>query len=137
MAEMDDFNTRIIEEFRASGGKVAGQFEGAPMLLLTTVGAKSGKTRVNPMMYMEEDGRRYVFASKAGAPTNPDWYYNLVAHPDVSIEVGTDAVEVVATPLAGSDRDRVYAEQAARYPGFAEYQEKTARVIPVVALDPR
>ena len=84
MAEMDDFNTRIIEEFRASGGKVAGQFEGAPMLLLTTVGAKSGKTRVNPMMYMEEDGRRYVFTSKAGAPTNPDWYYNLVAHPDVS-----------------------------------------------------
>ena len=137
MAEMDDFNTPIIEEFRANGGKVGGNFEGAPMLLLTTVGAKSGKTRVNPMMYLDDDGRRYVFASKAGAPTNPDWYHNLLAHPEVSIEVGSDVVDVVATPLTGADRDRIYAEQASRYPGFAEYQEKTDRVIPVVALDPR
>ncbi len=137
MAEMDDFNTPIIEEFRANGGKVGGNFEGAPMLLLTTVGAKSGKTRVNPMMYLDDDGRRYVFASKAGAPTNPDWYHNLLAHPEASIEVGSDVVDVVATPLTGADRDRIYAEQASRYPGFAEYQEKTDRVIPVVALDPR
>ncbi len=137
MAEMDDFNSTIIQEFRDNGGRVGGPFEGAPMLLLTTVGAKTGKARVNPMMYLAEDGRRYVFASKAGAPTNPDWYHNLVAHPDVSIEVGTDVIEVVAVPLTGSERDRVYAEQASRYPGFAEYQEKTDRVIPVVALDPR
>jgi len=137
MAEANDFNTQIIEEFRANGGKLGGGFEGAPMLLLTTVGARSGKTRVNPMMYLDEGGRRYVFASKAGAPTNPDWYHNLVAHPEVSIEVGSDTLDVVAIPLEGSDRARVYAVQASRYPGFAEYQEKTDRVIPVVALDPR
>jgi deazaflavin-dependent oxidoreductase (nitroreductase family) len=137
MGEMDDFNRQIIQEFRDNGGRVGGQFEGAPMLLLTTAGAKTGQTRVNPMMYLAEDGRRYVFASKAGAPTNPDWYYNLLAHPEVSIEVGSEVVEVVAVPLAGSERDRVYAEQASRYPGFAEYQEKAGRVIPVVALDPR
>ena len=137
MAEVNDFNTKIIEEFRANGGNLGGGFEGAPMLLLTTVGAKSGKARVNPMMYLDEGGRRYVFASKAGAPTNPDWYYNLLANPDVTIEVGTDTLDVVATPLEEDERARVYAVQASRYPGFAEYQEKTDRAIPVVALDPR
>ncbi|MGA3147339.1 MAG: nitroreductase family deazaflavin-dependent oxidoreductase [Acidimicrobiales bacterium] len=137
MAETNDFNTQIIKEFRDNAGRVGGPFEGAPMLLLTTKGAKTGTSRVNPMMYLAEDGRRYVFASKAGAPTNPDWYHNLLAHPEVSIEVGSDVIEVVAVPLTGSERDRVYAEQASRYPGFAEYQEKTDRVIPVVALDPR
>ncbi len=137
MAEANDFNTKIIEEFRANGGKLGGGFEGAPMLLLTTVGAKSGKTRVNPMMYLDEGGRRYVFASKAGAPTNPDWFYNLVANPDVTIEVGTDTLDVVATPVEDEERARVYAVQASRYPGFAEYEEKTDRAIPVVALDPR
>ena len=99
MAEMDDFNTQIIEEFRANEGVVGGAFEGAPMLLLTTTGAKSGKPRVNPMMYRDEDGRSYVFASKAAAPTNPDWYHNLLAHPEVSIEVGADVFDAVATPL--------------------------------------
>lgn len=137
MAEANDFNTKIIEEFRANGGKLGGGFEGAPMLLLTTVGAKSGKTRVNPMMYLDEGGRRYVFASKAGAPTNPDWFYNLVANPDVTIEVGTDTLDVVATPVEDEERARVYAVQASRYPGFAEYEDKTDRAIPVVALDPR
>jgi deazaflavin-dependent oxidoreductase (nitroreductase family) len=137
VAEMEDFNSQIIKEFRENGGKVGGGFEGAPMLLLTTVGARSGATRVNPMMYLADGPRRYVFASKAGAPTNPDWYYNLVAQPEVSIEVGDETVEVLATPLTGADRDRVYAEQATRYSGFAEYQEQTDRVIPVVALDPR
>jgi deazaflavin-dependent oxidoreductase (nitroreductase family) len=137
VADVDDFNSQIIKEFRENGGKVGGGFEGAPMLLLTTVGAKSGATRVNPMMYLAEGERRYVFASKAGAPTNPDWYYNLVAHPEASIEVGDQRVDVLATPLTGADRDRVYAEQARLYPGFAEYEEKTDRVIPVVALDPR
>jgi deazaflavin-dependent oxidoreductase (nitroreductase family) len=137
MGEMDDFNSQIIKEFRENGGKVGGNFDGAPMLLLTTVGAKSGTTRVNPMMFLEDGTRRYVFASKAGAPTNPDWYYNLLAHPEVSIEVGDQVVQVVATPLTGADRDKIYAEQATRYPGFAEYQENTDRVIPVVALDPK
>jgi deazaflavin-dependent oxidoreductase (nitroreductase family) len=137
MAEATDFNGQIIEEFRANDGVVGGGFAGAPMLLLTTTGAQSGATRVNPMMYLEEGGRRYVFASKAGAPTNPDWYHNLVAHPEVSVEIGTDTLAMRATPVEGSERDRIYAEQALRYPGFAEYEAKTDRVIPVVALDPR
>lgn len=137
VADVEDFNSQIIKEFRENKGKVGGGFEGAPMLLLTTVGAKSGATRVNPMMYLADGERRYVFASKAGAPTNPDWYYNLLAHPEVSIEVGEERVDVLATPLTGADRDRVYAQQASLYPGFAEYQEKTDRVIPVIALDPR
>jgi deazaflavin-dependent oxidoreductase (nitroreductase family) len=137
MADVNDFNRQIIEEFRANDGQVAGQFAGAPLLLLTSVGAKSGQNRVSPMMYLKEGDRYYVFASKAGAPTNPDWYHNLVAHPDASIEVGTDTIPVVATPLDGSERDRVYAEQATLFPGFADYQQKTDRVIPVVALDRR
>jgi deazaflavin-dependent oxidoreductase (nitroreductase family) len=137
MAEFDDWNAKIIDEFRANEGKVGGQFEGAPLLLLHSTGAKSGKTRVSPMMYAKEGDRIFVFASKAGAPTNPDWYHNLVANPDAFIEVGTDTVEVAASVLEGEERDRVYAEQARNYPGFAEYQEKTDRIIPVVALDPR
>lgn len=134
MSDVNDWNTRIIEEFRANGGQVGGQFEGAPMLLLHTTGAKSGKDRVNPMMYLDLDGHRYVFASKAGADTHPDWYRNLVAHSQVSVEAGTETYEATAVPLEGDERDRVYAEQARRYPGFAEYQAKTPRVIPVVEL---
>ncbi|MHB1509348.1 MAG: nitroreductase family deazaflavin-dependent oxidoreductase [Acidimicrobiales bacterium] len=134
MSETTDWNSQIIEEFRANDGKVGGQFEGAPVLLLTTTGAKSGKRHTTPMMYLPGDARLYVFASKAGAPTNPDWYHNLVANPTVSVEVGTDRYEATATPLAGADRDRIYGEQARLYPGFAEYQEKTTRIIPVVEL---
>ncbi len=137
MSDMNDWNTKVIEEFRANDGKVGGQFEGAPVLLLTTTGAKSGKARVNPMMFLGEGDRLYVFASKAGAPTNPDWYHNLIANPDVTVEVGPDTVNMTASVVSGSERDRIYAEQASRYPGFAEYQEKTDRVIPVVALDRR
>jgi deazaflavin-dependent oxidoreductase (nitroreductase family) len=137
MSDMNDFNTPIIEEFRANAGKVGGNFEGATILLLHTTGAKSGKERVNPMMYRKAGDDIAVFASKAGAPTNPDWYHNLVAHPDVSIEVGTDTVDVVATPLERSERDRIYAEQVSRYPGFGDYEKATDRIIPVVALDPR
>lgn len=135
MADMDDFNTKIIEEFRSNRGKVGGGFEGAPMLVLTTTGAKSGKTRENPMMYLAEGDKIYVFASKAGAPTNPDWYHNLVAYPAVTVELGTERFEAVATPVDGAERDRIYAEQGSRYPGFAEYEAKTDRVIPVVALE--
>jgi deazaflavin-dependent oxidoreductase (nitroreductase family) len=135
MAEIGDWNAKIIEEFRSNGGRVGGQFEGAPLLLLHTTGARSGNERVNPMMYLSEGSRLFVFASKAGAPTNPDWFHNLVAHPRASVEVGTDTFEVEATVLEGEERNRVYADQAARYPGFAEYQASTDRVIPVVALD--
>jgi deazaflavin-dependent oxidoreductase (nitroreductase family) len=135
MADMDDFNNKIIAEFRSTRGQVGGQFEGAPMLLLTTTGAKSGKIRVNPVMYMAEGDRIHVFASKAGAPTNPDWYHNLLAHPTVTVELGTDRFEAVATPVDGAERDRIYAEQASRFPGFADYEASTDRVIPVVALE--
>lgn len=129
-----DWNEKIIEEFRANEGRVGGNFEGAPMLLLHTTGARSGTERVNPMMYLELDGRIFVFASKAGAPTNPDWYHNLLAHPEVTVELGTETFEAAASPLRGQERDRVYGEQANRYPGFAEYQDKTTRIIPVLEL---
>jgi deazaflavin-dependent oxidoreductase (nitroreductase family) len=131
---MSDWNTKIIDEFRANHGKVDGPFEGAPVLLLHTTGARSGRERVNPMMYLDLDRGRYVFASKAGADSHPDWYYNLVANPAVTVEVGAETYRATATPVSGEDRDRIYAEQARRYPGFAEYQAKTRRVIPVVEL---
>ncbi len=134
MTEMSDFNTKIIEEFRANDGVVGGQFEGAPLLLLTTTGAKSGQPRTAPMMYRSEDERMFVFASKAGAPTNPDWYHNLVANPEVTVEVGVEKFTAHASEVTGAERDRIYAAQANEYPGFAEYEEKTDRVIPVVEL---
>ena len=134
MSHMSDLNRKVIEEFRANEGRVGGQFAGAPLLLLHTTGARPGQARVNPMMYLDLDGRRFVFASKAGADTHPDWYHNLVAHPEVTVEAGTESYEATAKPLAAEDRDRVFAEQARRYSGFAEYQEKTSRVIPVVEL---
>jgi deazaflavin-dependent oxidoreductase (nitroreductase family) len=134
MSEYNDWNQKIIEEFRSSGGKVGGQFAGAPLLLLTTTGAKSGQKRTTPIMYLPEGDRMAVFASKAGAPTNPDWYHNLVAHPRASVEVGTETFEVEAEVADREERDRLYAIQAERYPGFAEYEAKTTRVIPVVIL---
>jgi len=136
MSDVQDWNSKIIEEFRANEGKVGGPFAGAPVLLLHTTGAKTGRGRVNPMMYADLDGHRYVFATKAGADTNPDWYWNLVAHPDVTVEVGTETYEAAAVPVTEDDRDRIYAEQARRYQGFAEYEQMTSRTIPVVELIP-
>jgi deazaflavin-dependent oxidoreductase (nitroreductase family) len=137
MSDMQDWNRKIIEEFRGNQGRVGGGFEGAPLLILHTVGAKTGAERLHPMMYLDLDGHRYVFASKAGADTNPDWYRNLTAHPEVTVEVGADTEPATAAEITGAERDRIYAEQARRYPGFAEYQAKTSRVIPVVELIPR
>jgi len=131
---VNDWNANIIAEFRSNEGKVGGQFEGAPVLLLHTKGAKSGKMRINPMMYLDYEGKRYIFASYAGAPTNPDWYHNLVAHPEVTVEVGTESFEAIATPVTLEERDRVYPIQAERYANFAEYETKTTRKIPVVEL---
>jgi deazaflavin-dependent oxidoreductase (nitroreductase family) len=131
-----NWNTKIIEEFRSNGGKVGGPFDGAPVLLLHTVGAKTSHERVNPMMFLDLGDRRYVFASKAGADTNPDWYHNLIAHPAVSVEVGTERYDATAVPVTGEQRDRVFNEQARRYPGFAGYAAKTTRVIPVVEIRP-
>jgi deazaflavin-dependent oxidoreductase (nitroreductase family) len=131
----NDWNATIIEEFRSNHGVVGGMFEGAPVLLLHTKGARSGLERVNPMMYLEEEGVIFIFASYAGAPKDPDWYFNLVAHPEVTVEVGDETFNAIATPVERQVRDRVYAVQASRYPNFAEYETKTTRVIPVVQLE--
>lgn len=137
MAESNDWNSQVIEEFRTHGGKVGGPFKGAPLLLLTTTGAKSGQRRTSPVMYLPDGDRMIIFASKAGAPINPDWYHNLVAHPQATVEVGTDTFDVNAAVLTGEERDRLYAQQAKLYPGFADYQKKTTRQIPVIALTRR
>ena len=134
-----DWNAKVIEEFRANEGRVGGNFEGAPMTLLHHRGRRSGREHVNPMMYLADDADDrtiYVFASKAGAPDNPDWYYNAISAGTAEVEVGTETYPVAVTELTGGERDRVYAEQARRYPGFAEYEQKTAgiRTIPVLAL---
>jgi deazaflavin-dependent oxidoreductase (nitroreductase family) len=134
MSEMDDMNRAVIEEFRANQGRVGGYFENMDLLLLTTTGAKSGQKRVNPLAYLEEDGTIYIFASKGGAPTNPDWYHNVKANPKVSVDLGTESFEGTATELPPDERDRVYAVQAGRLDNFAEYEKMTDRKIPVVAI---
>lgn len=133
---MSDWNAQIIEEFRANEGKVGGNFEGAPLLLLHTSGAKSGLERVNPMMYQDLGGPIAVFASKAGAPDNPDWFHNLVAHPQVSAEIGTETKAFTARVADRAERDPIWEKQKTDYPGFAEYESLTDRLIPVVILDP-
>jgi len=135
MPEVNDWNTRIIEEFRANHGKVGGQFEGAPLLLLHTTGAKTGQARVNPVMYLPDGDDHVVFASKAGASTSPDWYHNLLANPRASIEVGDQTLNVVARVAEGETRERLWSKQKELYPGFAEYEAKTTRQIPVVILE--
>ena len=135
-ASPNDFNAQIIEEFRANEGKVGGPFEGGTLLLLHTVGARTGQPRVNPVAYQDIGDGVAVFASKAGAPTNPDWYRNIKANPNVTIEVGTDTIGVVATEAAAEERDRLFRAQAERSPNFAEYQAKTDRAIPVMVLTP-
>lgn len=131
-----DPNAAVIEEFRANAGKVGGFFEGMDILLLHHTGAKSGAARVNPVAYMA-DGECYaIFASKAGAPTNPGWYHNLIAHPEVEIEVGDKTLIAVASEVRGEERDRIYAKMAGQRPQFAEYEQKTDRVIPVICLTP-
>jgi len=134
---MSDWNDRIIEEFRANSGKVGGNFEGAPLLLLHSTGARSGLTRVSPMMYQAVDGGWAVFASYAGLDVHPAWYHNLTANPEAVIEVGTDIMEVMARELAPDERSPVWEEQKRRYPGFAGYEKKTDRVIPVMLLTRR
>lgn len=130
-------NERIIAEFREYNGQVGGNFAGAPLLLLHTVGARSGQPRINPMMYLADGDAYLVFASKAGSDRNPDWYWNLRANPDVRIEVGSETIEVHASELVGTERDTMFAIQAERYPGFAGYQQMTSRTIPIVKLERR
>jgi deazaflavin-dependent oxidoreductase (nitroreductase family) len=133
---MSDFNTAIIDEFRANDGKVGGAFDGAPLLLLHTVGARSGRERVNPLVYASDGDSLVIFASKAGAPTHPDWYHNVVANPDVTVEVGAETQSRRARVAEGDERDRLWARQKELMPGFADYEARTNRQIPVVVLEP-
>lgn len=135
MADVNDFNAPIIEEFRANGGKLGGNFEGAPILLLHHRGAKTDRERVNPVMYRPVGDSMAIFGTKAGAPTNPDWYHNLVAHPDTVVEVGTDTVPVVARIADDAERATIWEAQKREYPGFADYEKMTSRQIPVVILE--
>ena len=135
MANMNDWNTQIIKEFRENDGKVGGQFEGAPLLLLATTGAKTGKARTAPLVYLADGDRAVIFASKAGADTNPDWYHNLRANPKVTVEQGTETYDAHATILEGAERDRLFETQKQRFANFSEYEAGTSRVIPVIALE--
>ena len=134
--DRNDWNRRIIEEFRANEGRVGGPFEGAPMLLIHHRGAKSGIERVNPLAYQKVDGGYAVFASKGGAPTNPDWYYNLIANPETKAEIGAETIPVRARVAQGEERDRIWEKQKRDRPGFAEYEKTANRQIPVVILEP-
>jgi deazaflavin-dependent oxidoreductase (nitroreductase family) len=135
MSDRNDWNRQTIEAFRAHKGQVGGVWGGRPLLLLTTTGAKSGQRRTNPMMYLREGDRFFVFASKGGAPTHPDWYHNLLAHPNVTVELGDQTYQAIAKPVTGGERDQIYARWAEQYPQFRGYQEKTTRVIPVIELE--
>ena len=135
---MNDVNVDVIQQFRTNNGTIhSGMFKGARLLLLTTTGAKSGKQRVNPLAFTRDGDNFVVIASKGGSPTHPDWYRNLVANPNVTVEVGMERFEAQARVAEGEERDRLYAAQAAIMPGFAAYQRKTSRQIPVVVLERR
>jgi deazaflavin-dependent oxidoreductase (nitroreductase family) len=133
---MSDFNKAVIDEFRANQGKVSGYFDGANMLLLHTTGAKSGQPRINPLVYVTDRDRIVIIASKGGADANPDWYYNLLANPTVTVEVGTEQFEARATPVTEEpERSRLYGKMVEHRHGFAEYEQKTGRKIPAVVLE--
>ncbi len=135
MSNMSDWNANIIAEFRANEGRVGGPFEGAPMILIHHIGAKSGTERVNPLVYFPDGDRMIIMASKGGAPTNPDWYHNLKAHPRITVEVGTETFDVDATEITGDERDELWKRITAKMPGFGEYQKNSqGRIIPILAL---
>jgi deazaflavin-dependent oxidoreductase (nitroreductase family) len=132
---MSDWNANVIEEFRGNHGKVGGMFEGKPLLLLTNTGAKTGAARVNPLMYLPDKDRVAIFASKGGAPSHPDWYYNVKANPKVTVEIGDETFDAIATEITGAERDDLYTRQSELHPQFAEYQADNPRLIPVVVLE--
>jgi len=134
MTDMKDLNQQVIEEFRANGGKVGGMFEGAPMMLLTTTGAKSGQPRVAPLVYTTDGDRIVIIASKGGAPTHPDWYHNVAANPEVTVEVGTEKFPARAEIATEPERTRLFNAQADIMPNFYEYQKNTDRTIPVITI---
>lgn len=135
MSVRGDFNQKVVDEFRANAGKVGGPFAGRPMMILTTTGAKSGKPRVVPLVYTTDGDNYIIIASKGGAPTNPDWYYNLVANPVATVEVGRETFQVRAREVKGSERRRLFDAQAELMPGFKDYEQKTTREIPVFVLE--
>jgi deazaflavin-dependent oxidoreductase (nitroreductase family) len=137
MSNSNDWNKAIIEEFRANDGRVGGHFEGKPLLLLHTTGAKSGEERVNPVAYTNDGDKLVVIASKGGAPSHPDWYHNIVAHAHVTVEVGTEKIEATASVMQEPERRRLYDKMIQVMPGFAEYEKKTTRSIPVIVLTPK
>jgi deazaflavin-dependent oxidoreductase (nitroreductase family) len=137
MTDRNDYNRQVIEEFRANGGKVSGEWEHTPLLLLTTTGAKSGARRITPMGYLPDGDRLIVLASNGGAPARPDWYHNLLAHPEVSVEVGTETFDAIAVVTDDSERNRLWTKAVELYPHLAEYQAKTTHQIPVIALSRR
>ena len=134
MTNQNDYNRQVIEEFRANGGKVSGSWEHTPLLLLTTTGAKSGERRTTPMAYLPDGDRLFVWAANGGAPTHPDWYHNLVVHPHVTVEVGTETFDAIAVVTEDAERDQLWTQGVALYPFLAEHQAKTTRQIPVIAL---
>jgi deazaflavin-dependent oxidoreductase (nitroreductase family) len=133
---MTDYNTQIIDEFRAHHGKVAGMFAGMDLLVLTTTGAKSGEPRLKPLAYSQDGDRYVVVASFGGAPVNPAWYHNLVAHPEATVEVGDQKFLVHATLAHDAESDRLFEQHASKYPQFNEYKRKTTRHLPVFVLEP-
>ena len=136
MSEVNDWNKKTIDEFRANEGRVGGRFEGRTLLLLHTKGAKSKQERINPVAYIRDGERYVVIASKGGAPTNPSWYYNILAHPDLTVEVGTETFKVRAAVAEEPERTRLYNMMIEMMPGFGDYRQKTTRVIPVIVLTP-
>ena len=136
MIEAHERNKRIIDEFRANDGKVSGRFEGKTLLLLHTKGARSGQERINPLAYVRDGDRFVIIASKGGSPTNPSWYYNILANPLVSVEVGTEKFQAHATVAEEPERTRLYNKMVEMMPGFDDYRRKTGRVIPVIMLTP-
>ena len=134
MNSPNNWNQTIINEFRANSGKVGGPFAGKTLLILHTIGAKSGQEHINPVAYVRDGDRIVIIASKGGAPTNPDWYYNILANPRVTVEVGTEQFQAQAAVASEPERTRLYNKMVEMMPGFAEYQQKTTRVIPVITL---
>lgn len=135
MSDWNDWNQKVIEEFRANGGRVGGMFEGSPLLLLHHVGARTGVRRVSPLMYQDVPDGYAIFASKGGADTSPDWYHNVVANPGTDVEIGTETIPVRARVAQGEERTRIWSRQKSDYPQFEDYESKTLRVIPVIVLE--
>lgn len=136
MNHWNDWNQKVIDEFRAGGGRAGGVLEGMPLLLLHHTGARTGTGRISPLAYQAVEGGYAIFASKGGAPTNPDWYHNLVANPETEIEIGTETLAVRARVAEGAERERIWSKQKENFSNFAEYETKTSRRIPVVVLEP-